>query len=149
MPTLTFFYLVYSLVLLGVGLTLGILIQRSISNKLINRLKLEMNALKKGQSQLQADYNLLLQAMNGAKIQAENFQREILGTNVVEVQTHEDPEMILNRHILADYIYKKLGDNFSKSDASEKDQIPGDPKVIEALEGLDDRVVDILAEAIK
>ena len=143
------FLLIYSLVVLSSGIALGFIIQNYISNKIIYSLSLQVADLKIGQQQLQADYDLLLEAMNGAKIQAENFQREILGTNIVEVQEHEDPEKVLNRHLLADYIYKKLEDNFSKSDQMDDDEIPGDPKVFEALEGLDDRVVDILAKAIK
>ena len=146
-PTILYAFL--SLVVLGLGFTFGMFIQRNISRKSIAELSDQLNELRVGQTQLQLDYNILLKAMQGAKIQAENYQRELLGTNIIEVQEHEDPEMILNRHLLADFIYKKLVAKFAKSDQADQEQIPGDPQIIKALESLDDRVVDILAKAIK
>jgi len=141
--------IVFSLIILAIGFILGIYFQNRFSNKAIETLSLQVSDLKLALKQLKADYDLLLQAMHGAKIQAENYQRELFGTNVLEIQRHEDPEKILNRHLLADYIYKKLNDNFSKSDQMDEEQIPGDPKVLEAIEAMDDRVVDILADVIK
>ncbi len=142
-------YVLVSLILLLAGFILGIITQRKWSKVPIANLHAEMAKLKTGLFQLQSDYDILLQAMHGAKMQAENYQRQLLGSNIMEIQRHEDPEKLLNRKLLADYIYKKLEDNYSKSDLADDEQIPGDPRIIESLEVLDDRVVDILTNAIK
>ncbi len=132
-----------------VGFFTGYLIHFLLTRRHQKMLRDELQALKKTQEQMQHEYGFLEQAMEGAKAQAEEMQRKLYGTNIMEISEPQDAERILNRQILAKFIYKQMKEATPQSDGHQDDAQPGDAKVIESLDAMDDQVIKILAQAVK
>jgi len=132
-----------------IGIALGYMLHFFIREKREQKSLLKIKKLKQKETQLRSDYNILLQAMEGAKAQAEAMQRKLYGTNVMEVNKVQDPETILNRQKLAQFVEKKLMGCSSKTDDCAKATPSNHPKAIESLKALDPEIVNILSEVIK
>lgn len=142
----TFDWLVL-LLLPFIGFAVGYFIRMRKGKKEIGKIMHRIGIVKKEQFELRRDYEILLQAMEGAKAHAEELQRKLYGTNIIEITEHEDPELILNRQQLAKYINDRLPDDPAQSDNINGDE-PGGSKVLKSVMAMDDQVVNILTEAI-
>ena len=137
-----------TLLTLCLGMALGYLLHYLFFKRKNQQAKLKINELEKTIAQKESNYQILLQAMEGAKAQAETMQRKLYGSNVIEIKEFQDPESILNRQKLVKFVEKKLKPSSAKTDDSKKAQ-PSNAKALESLKGLDAEVVNILTEVIE
>ena len=135
--------------LLGFAFLAGYLVQFLSSKKKLHHLQLELQGMHKKQNQMRQEHSILLEAMEGAKAQAEEFQRKLYGTNIMEISEPEDAEHIFNRQILAEFIFKQMNQASAQSDGDLELEKPGDAKVMQSLSSLDEKVVKILADVVK
>ena len=132
--------------LLGLGIILGYFLFHLIQKKKTEKDRLLIDNLHREKKQLNADYQILLQAMEGSKAQAEDMQRKLYGTNVLEISEPEDPEAFIKRQRLVRFVQQRLSSS-DRNDSKEKTNVQ-QLEIIQSLNKLDDQVINILSETI-